>query len=207
MIYLLIDTCTSNIILSLIKDNMIIEQVIQRNDNNLSTIFTSMIDNLLKNSSLTVNNIDTIFVSNGPGSFTGIRVGLTCAKVLAWAKHIKIVPFSSLELLATTNVSACNVAILDARRDYVYAGAYDNNLNVLIEDQYISLDDLYSKLSGYKDVKFISCDKFSFPVENPTYDIIKIINKYKNQAGVNPHTLNPNYLKKTEAEEKNGNKV
>lgn len=202
MIYLLIDTCTSNLILSLIKDDIILEQVIQKNDNNLSTIFTSMIERILKNNSLTIDDLDIIFVSNGPGSFTGVRIGLTSAKVLAWAKNIKVIPFSSLELLATTNISSCNVAILDARRDYVYAGVYDNNLKCLIKDQYISLKDLFNELEKYSDVSFISCDEFGFSVEKPTYDTLKIIDKYKNHQGVNPHTLNPNYLKKTEAEEK-----
>lgn len=205
MIYLLIDTCTSNLILSLIKDNIILEQIIQKNDNNLSTIFTSMIERILKKNGLTVDDIDIIFVSNGPGSFTGVRVGLTSAKVLAWAKNIKVIPFSSLELLATTNVSSCNVAILDARRECVYAGVYDNNLKCIINDQYISLKDLLNGLEKYNDVSFVSCDEFDFPVEKPTYDILKIINKYKDHQGVNPHTLNPNYLKKTEAEEKIGN--
>lgn len=204
MIYLLIDTCTCNLIVSIVKDNVVLSTMIKRNDNNLSTIFTSLVEKILSDNNLTVDMLDAILVANGPGSFTGVRIGLTFAKVLAWAKKIKVIPFSSLELMASINTNKCNVAILDARRGYVYAGVYDINLNSLFDDCYISIDELNSKLSDIKDFQFISCDEFDFSVVKPNYDILKVINKHKNDIGINPHTLNPNYLKKTEAEEKLG---
>ena len=204
MIYLLIDTCTCNLIVSIVKDNVVLSTMIKRNDNNLSTIFTSLVEKILSDNNLTVDMLDAILVANGPGSFTGVRIGLTFAKVLAWAKKIRVIPFSSLELMASINTNKCNVAILDARRGYVYAGVYDINLNSLFDDCYISIDELNNKLSDIKDFQFSSCDEFDFPVVKPNYDILKVVNKHKNDIGINPHTLNPNYLKKTEAEEKLG---
>ena len=204
MIYLLIDTCTINLIISIIKDDKILSKIIRQNDGNLSTYFTSYVEDLLKENSLSIDDIDIIFVANGPGSFTGVRIGLTFAKVLAWAKNIKVVPFSSLELLASTNTNKINIPILDARRGYVYAGCYDANLKSLFNDAYISIDDFNSKLKGIKNIQYVSCDEFDSSVIKPNYDVLRVVSKHKDDAGVNPHTLNPNYLKRTEAEEKLG---
>ena len=70
---------------------------------------------------------------NGPGSFTGIRVGVSIDKVIAWGFNIPIIPVSSLELLATTNQEfKYSIPIIDARRGYVYAGVYDSENNNIL---------------------------------------------------------------------------
>ena len=76
---------------------------------------------------------------------------------------------------------------------------YDNDLNQIRPDRYILLDEF---LKENKDIKFISHDEFEFEVNDLNYDILKVIKKHKDDAGINPHALNPNYLKLTEAEEK-----
>ena len=204
MISLVVDTCTSNLVISVCNDDKVLSQLIQKNDTNLSTNFTSLVDGVIKDANITTNDIEQIFVANGPGSFTGIRVGLTFAKVFAWSKKVKIVPFSSLELLASSGDNDYIVSLLDARRGYVYAGIYDKKLNCIINDQYIELDKLLEVSKDYSNISFISCDNFELSIKEPSYDVMKILEKHKNDSGVNPHTLNPNYLKKTEAEEKLG---
>lgn len=204
MISLFIDTCTSNLILAVCKDKQVIKKIVQKNDTNLSTNFTFFVDQLLKQCNLTVKDINKIFVSVGPGSFTGIRIGLTFAKVFAWSLKIPVIPVSSLEVLASSGENDTLVPILNARRGYVYAGIYDFSLKPILEDQYILFEDLKSKLLQYNNVSYISCDEFPFDVMCPNYKIEKIINKYYYDNGVEPHFLIPSYLKKTEAEEKLG---
>ena len=204
MISLFIDTCTSNLILAVCKDKKVIKKIVQKNDTNLSTNFTFFVDQLLKQCNLTVKDINKIFVSVGPGSFTGIRVGLTFAKVLAWSLKIPVIPISSLEVLGSSCDGDIVVPILNARRGYVYAGVYDRNLNSVLKDEYILFDELKNKLVQYNDVSFISCDEFDFEVFRPDYKIEKIIDKHFQDPGVNCHSLVPCYLKKTEAEEKLG---
>lgn len=204
MISLFVDTCTSNLIIAICKDKNVIKQIVQKNDSNLSTNFTVLVDNLLKEVDIKLQEIDKIFVSIGPGSFTGIRIGLTFAKVLAWSLKIPVIPVSSLEVLMAGIDGEVVVPILDARRGYVYAGVYDSNLVSIIEDSYIYLEELNSKLLSYSSVTYISCDDFDFPVVNPKYEIKRIIEKHFYDDGVNPHSLIPCYLKKTEAEEKLG---
>lgn len=202
MISLLIDTCTNNVVIGLLKDKIIIDQRNDINDKSLSTNFTVWVKELLDRNNLAPKDINTIFVAVGPGSFTGIRVGVTFAKVLAWSLNIKVVPFSSLELLASTSDSDVIVPLIDARRDYVFAGIYDKNLNSFMEDKYILLNDLQEELTKYQNTEFISLDQFDFDTIKPNVAITKIVEKHFLDEGINPHSLNPNYLKRTEAEEK-----
>ena len=88
--------------------------------------------------------------------------------------------------------------MIDARRENVFAGIYDKNLNNIMNDQLISYKQLSAKLND-------SYEQISYDFDNmlnPKEDILKVINKHLNDLPVNPHLLNPNYLKLTEAEEK-----
>ena len=87
-------------------------------------------------------DLDKIFVVTGPGSFTGIRVGLTVVKVMAWTLKIPVVPISSLEVIASGTPSDNNVALIDARRGYVFAGEYNKRLNNIDPDRYILLSEI-----------------------------------------------------------------
>ena len=190
---LFINTSTKNKVVSIVVDNEI--KYLYKNDNikDLAVSLMPTIKEAFKKANLKPNEIDTIFVTNGPGSFTGIRIGLTVAKVMAWSLKIKVIPISSLEFMASTETNKeYIVPLVDARRECVFGGVYDNKLNSVIKDSYI-ID---------KDVLFVSDDEFDFEVNKSDYDILKIINKHKNDEAINPHELNPNYLKDTEAEEK-----
>ncbi|MBE6152139.1 MAG: tRNA (adenosine(37)-N6)-threonylcarbamoyltransferase complex dimerization subunit type 1 TsaB [Firmicutes bacterium] len=202
MISLVIDTCTNNVVIGLLNGLDVIDQKIEFNDKNISTNFVPLIDELLKKNNTKITDIKKIFVAIGPGSFTGIRVGVTFAKVMAWSLNIEVVPFSSLELMASTSSDHVIIPLIDARRGYVYGGIYDYNLNALLPDEYILIDDLLKYAQGYEKCTFVSFDSFDFATKLPDVDIRKIVFKHFNDNGVKPHSLNPNYLKKTEAEEK-----
>ena len=198
MISLLIDTSTSNLTVSIINKQEVIYKYQETILSDMSSKLLPIIDNGLKELDLKLENIDKIFVVNGPGSFTGIRVGVTVAKTIAWALKKDIIPLSSLELIATTNTSKKYIVpMIDARRNNVFAGIYDNNLNCIKEDKLISRDEL-SNLD--EDYEFVSYDNIAGVIK-PNIDVLKIINKHINDKGINPHNLNPNYLKLTEAEE------
>lgn len=198
MISLLIDTSTSNLTVSIINNKEVIYKYQETILSDMSSKLLPIIDNGLKELNLKLENIDKIFVVNGPGSFTGIRVGVTVAKTIAWALKKDIIPLSSLELIATTNtLKKYIVPMIDARRNNVFAGIYDNNLNCIKEDKLISCDEL-SNLND--DYEFVSYDNIAGVIK-PNIDVLKIINKHINDEGINPHNLNPNYLKLTEAEE------
>ena len=203
---LLIDTTTSNIIVSIIEDNNILFEYKETIISDMSSKILPIISNGLNSINLKLKDIDKIFVSNGPGSFTGIRVGITVAKTIAWALKKEIVPISSLELMATTPTNKKYlVPMIDARRGNVFAGIYDKNLDIIKEDKLINLNELVENLNN--EYEFISYDNINLNnIVIPNVDVLKIINKHINDSGINPYNINPDYLKLTEAEEKLGNR-
>ena len=201
MISLLIDTATSNLTVSIIKEQEILYKYQEKILSDMSSKLLPIIDTGLKELNLKLNDLDKIFVVNGPGSFTGIRVGVTVAKTIAWTLKKDIIPLSSLELMATTNTDKKYIVpMIDARRGNVFAGVYDKELNSIKSDKLVYLNEFINDLSY--DYEFISYDNIDIEkIIKPNIDILKVINKHINDKGVNPHNLNPNYLKLTEAEE------
>lgn len=198
MISLFLDTASTNIVIAIYRDLEEVFTLIEKNDNHLSERLLPNIKQAFQTVQMKITDIDRIYVVNGPGSFTGVRIGVTVAKTIAWALKKDIVPISELEFLATTDDDETVVAMIDARREYVYAGIYDKDGNIVMKDQYISIGNLQNNcLPQYKSVSY---DTFSFPVEKPTPDVRKIIERHYENNAVNCHQLNPNYLKITEAE-------
>ncbi len=192
MKYLFIDSATTNLVVAIIIDNKITYSFNNNIGHDTSSQMMPVLEQAFKESNITPKDIDKIFIVTGPGSFTGIRVGLTVAKTMAYCLNIPIIPVSSLAVLASKKAGT---ALINARRGYVFAGSYDENLNNTFKDSYIPMDNNLKK-------PYISYDEFNFTVEKPEIDILKVIKKYENCSEVNPHALNPNYLKLTEAEEK-----
>lgn len=201
MISLFVDTSYKSMYVALIKDNELLNDKHMMTEANFSELLLPSISSLLENAGYSTNQINKIFVTVGPGSFTGIRIGLTVCKVLAWSLGIGIIPISSLEFMATTKVDTDYIIpIIDARRDKVFGGVYDSIGNAVIDDSYTCVSDLFSSLTGT--YKFVSYDNFDFDnVVVPSYDVMKLIKKHENDKEVNCHAIKPNYLKKTEAEE------
>ncbi|MCI9084478.1 MAG: tRNA (adenosine(37)-N6)-threonylcarbamoyltransferase complex dimerization subunit type 1 TsaB [Bacilli bacterium] len=193
MKYLFIDSATATLVVAIVINDKIAYIYNKEAGKDMSNVIMPTIEEAFKQSKILPKDIDKIFVSTGPGSFTGIRVGLTVAKTMAWSLNIPIVPISSLEVIASTPNQTNNIALIDARRGYVFAGIYDTELNVIKEDKHILLDNLNAEGT------YVSYD--SFDGLTPHIDILKVIKKHESEPGENPHTVNPKYLKLTEAEE------
>ncbi len=197
---LVIDTCTNRIIVALADNSTIFSFCNEIVENQMSNIIMEKVDKCFKEANLKPNDIERILVAVGPGSYTGIRIGVTIAKTFAWALKKEIVPISSLEIMISGyNENKLLVPYIDARRNACFGAIYDNNLNKVLKDQYILIDNLKNKLKG-KEFIFVSDDNL-IESKKPKIDIIKLINKHQDDKSVNPHSLNPVYLKKTEAEE------
>ena len=192
MKYLFIDSATTNLVVAIINDGKI-AYIYNNNDNHdTSSKMMPVLAEAFDKVGLKPQDIDKIFAVTGPGSFTGIRVGLTVAKTMAYTLNIPIVPISSLEVMASGNGGT---ALINARRGYVFAGTYDNDLNNVYPDSYVLMNDSLAK-------PYISYDNFDFETIKPDIDVLKVVKNHENDEAVNPHTINPNYLKLTEAEEK-----
>lgn len=203
---LYLDTSSSFLYCAIVKNDECIGEIKLNLERDLSSLALSEINNLFLSTSTIPNDIDKIIVVNGPGSFTGIRVGLTIAKTYAWGLNKKITTISSLEAMAVSNKNNYDyyIPVIDARRGYVYSGIYDKNGNLILKNQYVNLEVLKvtaNNLPG--SYVFISNDNINNiePLEKYDPDFVSIVNKYKNNEEINPHAVDALYLKLTEAEE------
>lgn len=203
---LFIDTTSNYLYSALLIDENITGEIKENLGKDLSVFTLDRIKKMLDDNHTTPSDLDKILVVNGPGSFTGIRIGVTIAKTLAYSLNIPITTVSSLEVMAlsSTQETTYKVPIIDARRGYVYAGIYDKEDNQILKNQYMSLEALkcaIDKLPGtYSVITNSDIDIDNIEVYSPNF--LKIIMKNKNNECVNPHSVNPIYLKSTEAEEK-----
>ena len=94
------------------------------------------IDAGLKNSKIVISDIDLVVIANGPGSFTGVRIGLATAKGICMAHNIPLLPINTLVLLAN-NVAFTDrniLALIDARMKEVYAALYSPDLEIIVQE-------------------------------------------------------------------------
>lgn len=201
MISLFLNTSIDFLSVAIVKDGVVLDSFYTKLNNDLSKITLSVIDDMLSRLSISKRDIKRIVCVNGPGSFTGLRIGVTIAKVWAYSLNIDIVGVSSLYVLATGVEGDYIVPIIDARRGYVYAGIYDKDYNVVMEDCYISLEELSSRVSGLDSFVYVSSNGFNDSIEYvPNID--KVF-KYLDMDNVSDSfSFVPNYLKRVEAEEK-----
>ncbi len=116
------------------------------------------IDEILKNNKIKPTDLQAVAVSKGPGSYTGLRIGVSAAKGLAYALNIPLIAVSTLHLLARqirTDNDAYIIPLIDARRMEVYSAVYDNNYQLIRKVQADILDDKpFDKYLNEKEVIF-----------------------------------------------------
>ena len=121
-----IDTSSMAASVAVIEDNKLICEYTINTKKTHSQKLMPMIENMLSLSDLNVRELDAIAVCEGPGSFTGLRIGMATAKAIAHVNDIPVIGVNSLEVLAA-NMNLCDkkiCSILDAQRNQVYTGRY-----------------------------------------------------------------------------------
>lgn len=124
---LAIDTSQRALTVALCCDAKVVAQEVQHNQMQHSIELVPAVERLMHHAGWQPQDLDRIAVAQGPGSYTGVRIGVTFAKTLAWTLGIELVGLSSMQLLAASRVAqqeATIVAMVDARRNNVYAGCY-----------------------------------------------------------------------------------
>ena len=153
---LAIDT-TSNICSTAILENdkLIVENTIN-NGLTHSENLMPLIDELFKKSGLELSQIDLMAVCSGPGSFTGIRIGIATIKPMAEVYNIPIASVTSLEGLAEASVKTDTiVSLIDARNNQVYCGIFNKDLNLL--EDYIAddINIILENVKKYNNITFV----------------------------------------------------
>lgn len=141
---------------ALLEDGALLGEYFQNSGQTHSRTLMKMAQDLLKNCELTAGDIDAVACAAGPGSFTGVRIGLAAAKGFAWGRELPLVGVSTLEAMVRTVALTDGIycAAMDARRSQVYTAVFRREgscLHRLMEDSAISVEDLgeaLQKLDG-----------------------------------------------------------
>ena len=155
------------------------------------------IERALKEAHLRLEDIDCFAAASGPGSFTGIRVGLSAAKGLAEAMGKPAVGVSNLKALATFGTGKLRATILDARRNQAYVAVYDANLRVVIPEAVVNLSEWLASLPE-DHYEFIGCDGSTF---QPYGDLAAAVAQVAEKSEwTDAALLDANYVRRSDAE-------
>ena len=187
MYSLILDSSTKILYIALVNDgNLLYENYINGKNDHAKNI-VSKIDEALKLNDITTDDLDEVIVGVGPGSYTGVRMAVTVAKMLATFKHIRLYKISTLKLMASGY--KCKVlALIDARRNNSFATIIDVENN-----NYILKEGLY-------DNDLLLNNEFDYKVTDEAYLVDPLYVIENKEYVENYHLLVPNYLRDTEAE-------
>lgn len=132
MIVLLLDSTYKFLSVGLAKDNVLIDKIEYEAWQRQSEFMIQEIYNILKRNKLNADDVNEIVVTNGPGSYTGIRIALTIAKIFSMAKNISCYVLSSLKVLQHKDKTS--ICLINARSNRSYVGIYKNN-ECIMEDK------------------------------------------------------------------------
>lgn len=163
------DTSNQPLSVALLDADNVIAQIETNISRNQSEQLLPAIDQLVMDAGWQPTDLDRVVVSAGPGSYTGLRIGVTTAKTLAYTLGIELAGVSSLGLLATnvTDTDALIVPMMDARNDNMYAAAYewvDGTLSAVLDDQHTNIEALLARLADFsgRELVFVGdLDRFS----------------------------------------------
>lgn len=214
---LAIDTSSKICSVALLENNNLIDKNELDNGRTHSENLMPLLDELLKRNSVDIKEIGLIACSVGPGSFTGIRIGVATIKPIAEVLNIKVASVTSLETLAKiTQESDTIVSLIDARNNQVYCGIFDKNYNK--KEDYIA-DDINEVIKHIKKYNDIICVgdgaelhkdllkneieniKFSIDNKQSAVNVGKVgYKKFLENDLYTADTVNPIYLRKSQAE-------
>ena len=221
---LAIETSCDICSVSLLEDDNLILELKESTAKNHSEALMPLIDKLFKQTELTLNDIDLFAVDNGPGSFTGIRIGLSTVKAFCDVTNKPCVSVSSLEALAYTasNDNCIICSLIDAKHENVYSAFFEKNgkdIEKIKDYEFKNINDLIVDLKSLKKFIFFvgNCgilykDMIKSYLENDIffdedslvsskYVGISAFNKFKKGEILSSNELNALYLKKSSAEE------
>lgn len=226
MLCLSIDTSTKTCSVALIQDNKTLAEITINSETTHSEKLLPAVDMVLKSIGRSLDHVKLLGVAVGPGSFTGLRIGIATAKGLAYGKKIPVVGISTLKALALLGSSENQtiVPILNARRNQVYTGTFkfreEADLYQIYSDRVIKLVELIELLKDIEgELLFIGDGVPAFkdklkeelggraqfmPMFNhfPKASSVGIlaIKEYEKHCQGSPYILKPEYLRLSEAE-------
>ena len=184
---LAIDSTANTSTVAVLEDDRLLSLFSANIKNTHSETLLPMVKSVLDTLKLTVSDIDAFAVSEGPGSFTGVRIGVATVKGLAFGKDKKCVGVSTIEALAQNleGFEGIVCPIMNARRGQVYTGAFLNGTRI-VEDQCMMLCDLIPMLEKHGVPVYFVGDGYSLieKMENPLFAKTPEVLRYQNAFSV-----------------------
>jgi len=163
-----IDTATETGSIALSDGDTIIEIMINEDQKDHAAWIHNAINELMKNAGRTLNQLEAIAVTAGPGSYTGLRVGMATAKGLCYVLRIPLITESTLKVMARAAVENAPknlwfCPMIDARRMEVFTAVYDEQLNEILKPQPMVLDEgSFSALLSQNHILFFGSGNSKF---------------------------------------------
>lgn len=145
-ILLTIDTAGETASVALSNDKDVIASRVSTDQKNHASFIQAAIQDIIQTTGIAINNIDAVSVVNGPGSYTGLRVGLASAKGIAYATSKPLILLNTLTVMALAAIEKFNLTdalycpMIDARRNEVFTAVYDSALNIILPPQPIVIE-------------------------------------------------------------------
>jgi tRNA threonylcarbamoyladenosine biosynthesis protein TsaB len=156
-----IHTATETAMVNICNGPEVLATLFNQDTKQHASFLHTAIDQLLSENQIQMHQLKAIGVSNGPGSYTGIRVGLAAAKGLSYALQIPMITFNTLEVMAITavneikNEDAYYCPMIDARRMEVYTAVYNYQLKEIISPQAMILsENSFEEIAQQQEVIF-----------------------------------------------------
>jgi len=204
------DTSSKALSLAILEDKQVLAETMINIKKNHSITLMPAIDFLMASLDWTPKDLDRIVVAEGPGSYTGLRIAVATAKTLAHTLNIELIGMSSLLSLVPRQQEGLLVPLMDARRNNVYAGFYENAKPVMPE-AHLSFAEVLEKVTDAEQVTFVGeVGPFVEQIQEqlPQASYQETLPNAANLAlwawdkkADSLHDFVPNYLKRVEAEE------
>ncbi len=190
--------------MALLRDGQILEEVEMESPDGFAHVLFNELERLLARHGLSIEQVDLFAAASGPGSFTGVRVGLTAVKGLAEATGKKAAAVSNLQAIASFGSKPVRAAVIDARRGEIYGGVYDASLNLLADEVVMPLDQWLGHLP-VGEVEVIAAGSIAITgkvtrAPKALAGAIAKIAAAKPQLARDPAEIDANYVRRSDAE-------
>ncbi len=148
MYSVLIDTSNTDLAVGLAKDHVLVDEIEYEAWQKQSEFLVAELDKIFKKNRISRKDVSEVIASKGPGSYTGVRIALTVAKVMAFALKVPLYLVSSLEVEKT--VGKPTICLMNARSKRSYIGVYQEE-RILLPDQIMNNDDVLKYIESHKE--------------------------------------------------------
>ena len=202
--------------MALLADGEILEETLLHSEEGFGHILYGHLAGILDRQACRIQEVDCFAAAAGPGSFTGVRIGLACVKGLAEATGKPVAPVSNLQAIAAFGTGPFRATVLDARRGEIYGAVYDAELNPLTPEVVMPLPDWLRTLPA-SPVEFITMDfeGFHSALKGTAFAASKVIeapktlaaaiariaeSKLREGLAVPAEHVDANYIRRSDAE-------